>query len=426
MCQVAKFRAAHEIGHDGPMSQRPPRADARRLALARLISIAGNMAAAIALAAVMWERTHSSAWVAAGALSTSLVAGTITPITGALADRYDRRRVMIGSDLLAAVAYGLLAALVALHAPPATLLIAAALGAIMESPFVPASRAALPNLVSDEDVPWANGLLGQVSGLSAALGPLTGGALTGLLSGSVALGFNAVTFVVSAWLVRSIRRSFAAEGVQTHPSRRSMVREGFAVVRRTPIVRGVIVSGFVAFIGVGFVIAANPALADREGAGPIGLGALWAGWGVGTILGATVAPRLLRPGRELPVVIVGFLLQGVALGAAAVLPFWFVVVSQSLGGIGSGLADPARQTLIQRTVADHLRGRVIAVMEAAGWMSFAISLVAAGLLVDVIGLRESYALASMLFLAGTALLATLRDRGPTVAQPTIPGLNQER
>ena len=65
-------------------------------------------------------------------------------------------------------------------------------------------------------------------------------------------------------------------------------------------------------------------------------------------------------------------------------------------------------------------------MEAAGWMSFALSLVAAGLLVAVIGLLESYSLASMLFLAWTALLVTLRDRGPTVAQPTIPGLNQER
>jgi MFS family permease len=116
-------------------------------------------------------------------------------------------------------------------------------------------------------------------------------------------------------------------------------------------------------------------------------------------------------------VIIGFTLQGLALGAAAVLPFWFVVASQSLGGIGGGLADPARHTLIQRTVADHLRGRVIAVMEAAGWMSFAISLVAAGLLVDVIGLRESYALASALFLVGTLLLVALRGRATNVAQP---------
>jgi hypothetical protein len=65
-------------------------------------------------------------------------------------------------------------------------------------------------------------------------------------------------------------------------------------------------------------------------------------------------------------------------------------------------------------------------MEAAGWMSFAISLVAAGLLVDVIGLRESYALASMLFLAGTVLLVSLRDRNPTIAQTEIPEPTQSR
>ncbi len=398
------------------MLERPARADARRLALARLISIAGNVAAGIALSAVMWQRTHSSAWVAAGALSTSLVAGTVTPFTGALADRHDRRRVMIGSDLLAAIAYGILAILVAGHAPPLAFLGAAAVGAIAESPFVPASRAALPNLVGDADLPWANGLLGQVAGLSFAVGPLVGGVLTGLISGAVALAFNAATFLLSAWLVRSIRRPF---GNPSHavPERRGMVREGLRVVWTTPIVRAIIASGFIAFIGVGFVIAANPAFADRQGAGPIGLGALWAGWGVGTIVGATLAPSLLRPGRELQIVCVGFALQGLAMGAAAVLPFWFVVASQALGGIGGGLADPARHTLIQRTVADQLRGRVIAVMEASGWLSFAVSLVAAGALVDVIGLRQAYGTAGSLFFVGTLMLVLMTSGRRTSRRP---------
>lgn len=386
---------------------RHPRRDARRLALARLISIAGNVAAGVALAAVLWERTHSAAWVAAGALSTSLVAGTVTPFMGALADRHDRRRVMIGSDLGAALAYLGVAVLIATDAPPVTYLLAAALGAVCESPFVPASRAAMPNLVRDEDLGWANGLLGQVAGLSFAVGPLVGGALTGLVSAGAAMSFNAFTFVLSAWLVTSISGRFSDGSPRMADRPGRMVRDGFGVVWRSPVLRAIIGSGFIAFIGVGFIIAANPALADRAGAGPIGLGALWAGWGLGTIVGASIVSRLLRPGAELRIVVIGFALQATALSAAAVLPFWLVVASQTIGGFGGGLTDPGRHTLIQRLVVDRMRGRVVAVMETVGWLSFAISLVAAGSLVDTIGLRESYAVAGGLFFAGTVLLVVL-------------------
>lgn len=393
------------------------RGDARRLALARLISMAGNVAAGVALASVLWTRTHSSGWVAAGALSTSLVAGTITPLTGALADRRDRRKVMIASDLLAAGMFGLLALLIALHAHPGWLLATAALGAVCESPFVPASRAALPNLVDDEDLPWANGLLGQVAGLSFAVGPLVGGALTGLVSGAMAMGFNAATFLVSAALVRSIRRRFDRRHETPAPTRRGMVRAGIRYAWNERLLRAVIVSGFVAFIGVGFVIAANPAFADREGAGAVGLGALWAGWGVGTIAGATLAPRLLAPGREVPLAVGGFALQGVALATAAILPFWVVVVSQTIGGVGAGIADPSRHTLIQRTAPDAMRGRVVAVMEAAGWLSFAVSLTAAGTLVDRIGVRPSYAVAAALFAVGTTLMVVMSRGGRVHSAP---------
>lgn len=405
-----------------PPSPEGSRRDARRLALARLISLSGSIAASIAIAAVLYQRTGSAAWVAAGALATSLVAGTITPLTGVLADRVDRRALMIASDLSAAAAFVALALLVAGEAAPLVLVVVAALAAILEAPFVPASRAALPNLVGDADLPWANGLLGQVSGLSFAVGPLVGGALAAVVGASAAMIFNGVTFLVSAALVWAIRRPFqlAREDAAERP--RGAVREGFRFVAGDRILRAVIFSGFVAFVGVGFIIAANPAFAERAGAGEVGLGALWAGWGVGTLIGAGFAPRLLAPGREVAVAVTGFALQATAILLAAILPFWVAVAALSLGGLGGGIADPARQTLVQRRSPDAMRGRVFSVMEAVGWSSFAVSLVAAGVLVDRIGIRPSYAVAGGLFAAGTLLMAILAGAAALRRRP--PGLGE--
>ncbi len=238
------------------------RRPAQMLALARLISISGSMAASIAITFILWDRTKSPAWVAAGALATSLVAGLLTPYAGSLGDRFDRRALMVWSDITAAVFFILLGIAVAMTAHPGVLVVLATGAAVCETPFVPASRAAMPNLVPDELLGWANGLLGRVTGLSFAVGPLVGGALAALIGVAAVFVVNAVTFVASALLVWRIRGVFQRGDVHGRAS--GGVREGFAFVSREPILRAVIFSGFVAFAGVGFVIVANPARAERD------------------------------------------------------------------------------------------------------------------------------------------------------------------
>ncbi len=383
------------------------RGDARIVALGRLISLAGSSAAGIALAAVLWRRTHDPAWVAAGALSSSLVAGLVTPLVGPFADRFDRRRLMVGSDVAAAIAFSVLAALVAMEAQPLLIVLMGAVAAVCETPFIPASRAALPNLVDDDDLPWANGLIGQVMGLSFTVGPVLGGVVTGVLGAPAALLLNAVSFAASAVLVRRIRGSFRRGGDAVVGREKGAVRAGFRFVASDRLLRATIFSGFVAFIGVGFMIATNPSFADHNGAGALGLGVLWTGWGVGSIVGARLSTRVLRHGREALVAVVGFALQASAILLASALPFWVVAAALSLGGVGSGIADPARQTLVMRRSPDAIRGRVFATMEAVGWTSFAISLVAAGALVARLGDRPSYLIAGLLFVVGTVQMVVM-------------------
>lgn len=383
------------------------RRDVRRLALARFISMAGSSAASIALAAELWARTGDPVWVAAAALSTSLVAGLLTPFAGALVDRGDRRRVMIASDALGGAVFVALAVAAFLEAPPLLLVVLAGSAAVMETPFIPASRAAVPSLVGDGDLPWANALIAQVGGVSIMLGPVIGGALAGGIGAPAALAANASSFVASLWLVASIRGSFG-----TRPCgmarERGAVRAGFAFVASEPLLRAVIASGFIAFIGVGFVIAANPAMADLLGWGATGLGLMSAAWGLGVIVGARLSARLLRSERLVTWAVAGFALQGVGHLAIWRLPDLATVLAAfAVGGLGGGIADPARQTLIQLRAPDAVRGRVFATMEAVGWTSFAVSLVAAGALVGSVGIRPSYLVSGALFLLGTLLMAVL-------------------
>ena len=132
------------------------RATIRRLALARAISGSGTTAAYVALSYVVYRDTHSAAWVSVAIMATFGVAGLTAPVSGWIGDRYDRRRVMIVSDLCAAA----LSVGVAAASGTTWLMVALTLAvSLAEAPFFPASSAAVPNLVDDEDLAWANGLL---------------------------------------------------------------------------------------------------------------------------------------------------------------------------------------------------------------------------------------------------------------------------
>ena len=79
--------------------------EVRRIAVARLISITGGAAAYTALMLTMYERTGSPTWLSATLLLTFGVSGFFSPIGGIIADRFDRKAVMIASDLLGAACF---------------------------------------------------------------------------------------------------------------------------------------------------------------------------------------------------------------------------------------------------------------------------------------------------------------------------------
>lgn len=179
----------------------------RRLYVAQLISFAGDWFATVALLGLVLELTGSAA---AASLVIVLQTGAFalaSPIAGVLADRLDRRMLMVIADF-ARVPVAL--ALVLVRSPDTLWIcfLAITLLAVGAALFEPTSSAALPNLVEPEELGEANVLLGSAWGVMLAVGAGLGGLVAATLGRDAAFVINAASFALSALLIVGIRRPF--------------------------------------------------------------------------------------------------------------------------------------------------------------------------------------------------------------------------
>jgi MFS family permease len=311
---------------------------ARRLAVARLVSLSGGSAAYIALVAALYGETGSALWISA-AIFASVVSSVVSaPFAGWIGDRFDRRRVLIGTDVAASFV-GFAMAAAARH-PLALVVLLGALSAV-QAPFEPASAAALPSVVSAADVPRANSLIAATSSAGYLVGPLLGGAVLAVGASPAALFVvDAATFLFSAAVVVSMRRSFGRGSTEEHPG----VLAGVRVIARERALRIPVLAGMVSLLGVGIVDVASYPLSLDLGGGSAGYGAMTGLLGGGGVLGAAVAGRLLHlPAARVLAGAFAASAAGLALaGAAPVLAL--VLAGMAVAGAGRGLGDVAEVT----------------------------------------------------------------------------------
>src|SRR4051794_34367652 len=143
-----------------------------RLATGGLVNSLGSGATSVAFGFFLYDRTGSAVWLSAWYFFSFGITGIFTPIAGWLADRYDRQKLIIASNLAAAMCS---LALIAAHSPVA-LVSVAFVASIVGRVGYPSFGAALPNLVGDEPLEWANGTLSVAYNIGTLLGPILGGA----------------------------------------------------------------------------------------------------------------------------------------------------------------------------------------------------------------------------------------------------------
>jgi MFS family permease len=391
-----------------------------------LISVTGGAAAYTALMFTVWHETHSATWQAAALLLTFGVVGILSPLTGSLGDRYDRRFVMIVSESIAAAVFFAMAFVDA----PKVLIVLAFASAMAESPFWSASAAAIPNLVErEEDIAWANSLLGLGRNAGIMLGPVIGGALVGAFGppqASWVFAINGVSFVVSVILTISVRGDYAGARSAADEEEHRGIAAGLRFIWRDRPLRVMVTAWFVFLLGAGMGMVADAPLAEFFHTGPAGFGLMITCWGFGSVVGSVLGRKLTA--RTEPVWLVlgaaGIALGGFGIAFAPAFPV--VLASLFVMGAGDGITIVAEQGIMQRRSPDAVRSRVMAGFDALLSLGIAIAYVFAGPVLKALGPRGVYgvgavsaAIAALLLLPLLRLRRASFEGDGTAARPEV-------
>jgi MFS family permease len=371
------------------------------LAAARIVSLTGDSLSLVALMLLVADRAGDALAVALLLLVGDFAPSLLGPLTGAVSDRFDLRRVMIVAEL----AQGALILVIAVALPPLpVLLVLVALRAVAGQVFLPASRTAMPALVADEDLPPANALLGFGANSGEVLGPLLAAALVGVIGIPGVLLVDAASFALSAVLllaVPSLRPAPSPDGLL------GSARDGLRFIRSHKAVR-VIALGFCAVVAcngvddVALVFLAH----DTFGAGDTAVALLLAAVGIGLLAGYAL---LSARGGRVPMVVL--LVAGFAVSSAGNLLTgltWAVAAAftvQTVRGLGIAAMDVATNTLLPRLVPAEMLGRVFGNLYGAIGVAAALSYVGGSVLLDLTSAPVTLVVAGGLGLVATAVTA---------------------
>ncbi len=388
----------------------------RLLFLATLASSIGTWLAFVALVIDVGERTGDANWVSALLIVEFLPIIVIGFFAGRLIDRVSRRWILVVSD---AVRAGVFFALPFTTSALQIIMLALAAG-IATSLFRPAVYAGLPNLVSDRDLPEANGILQTADNLTWTIGSVVGGALVAATSPDVAYILNGVSFAVSAVLILRIRQRF--EEADRAPSRGGWkdITEGLALAVRSRALLTVIVAWSIVMLANAGVNVSEYFLATEVfKGGDFGYGLLVGATGLGLVAGSLFGGSWVsQRGLAVPYA-VSIALMALGFGAAAVAPnVWVAALVVIAAGAGNGVAVVTNALLVQRGAPDRLRGRAFTVVMSVGYAVLGLGMVVAGPLTNAIGARAVWGISAGLTALG-ALVGLVLVRG--VTPETRPG-----
>jgi len=384
-----------------------------RLYAAQLISFAGDWFATVALLGLALELTGSAALAALVLVIQTGAFALASPIAGALADRFDRRRLLVAVDLARVpVALAFL-----LARDPETLWIAflaVALLAVGGALFEPTSSASLPNLVEPHQLPEANVLLGSAWGIMLAVGAALGGVVAATFGRDAAFVVNAASFALSAALIVGIRRPLQQPrsgvvgqglGLATFSS---SVATALAFARGSRLVASLLLSKATFGVGTGVILMLAVFGHEVFAAGDAGIGLLFAARGLGALVGPFVARAMVgTEDRGLLTGIASSLL--VVTGAYALFPLapgiGLAAALVFVAHLGGGAQWMLSSYGLQRTTPDEIRGRVFSLDYGLVTLAIAGSTLLAGFLADVLEPRFAvWAMVALIALAGSAWL----------------------
>jgi MFS family permease len=377
-----------------------------------LASNTGSWVQNLAVPYVLYEVTGSAFWVGLATFTQFLPAMVLGPLAGSIADRRDRRRVLFTTQTLLAIsALALWGAWAAGVRSPWAILALVTVSGVFGGLSIPSWQAFINDLIPREDLLSAVTLNSLQFNAARAIGPGVAGLVLVSLGPSWAFLINALSFVfvllaLSLVRVRPVARTTALAG--------NFLRQFGRALRYTRTQPGILV-GITCAVLVGAL--GNPIFqftvvfaADVYEVGPQALGAMNVALGVGAVLAAPLVSGWDAVLTRATLVRWAMLAYGAAIVAFALAPVYLLgLVALIVVGGGFLAVISATNTSVQVIVADHMRGRVMALRIMAFTGAYPLGALLQGWLSDVVGPRPTVAGAGgTLVVAGLWLAARPR------------------
>jgi MFS family permease len=357
--------------------------------IGQIVSEVGDHFNNVAVLSLAITATHNGAVIAGIMLSRAIPAVLAGPVAGVLLDRFDRKRIMIVSDLVRGVVA--LGFITAIGYKQTWLLYVLSALLMLASPFFTSGRSAiLPSIATDEELHTANSLTQTTGWMTLAVGAFLGGTTVAAFGYQLAFVFNSLSFFVSAFCISrliSVSGHFRAEHRSLNETKVARpwheYREGLAYMVKSPLILGI------GLIAVGWASGGGAAqvlftlfseMVFKRGAQ--GLGELWGTAGIGLLIGGIIGNRL---GKTISfeaykrTVFFCYLLHGGAYIVFSQMRHWgWALFFMGLSRASVAVSSVLNWSNLLKHVEDRFRGRVFSTIETMNWSTMMLSMLAAG------------------------------------------------
>ncbi len=378
----------------------------RRIQLALAGSMVGDWAYSTAV--VVWAYSAGGVRLVGGWMAIRLLLmAVVAPFGATLADRFDRKRVLVTTDLVRALLVGIATVLLYAGAPTLAILVVATLTGLVGTVFRPAQMAWLPSLTDKPaELTAANGASSTIESLAFFLGPALGALLIATTSVEAVFILNALTFIWSAVLVVGIRPVVTPAAEPGDPEEDADGGEGalasmaggFVHIARDRNLRMIAILACAQTVVAGATVVFNVVFAvDILKTGPQGIGFVDSTFGVGAIVGGFYAIARASRNRLAADLATGTVLWSLPLLLVVAWPSPVTVIAAAiLLGFGNPLVDVNFATIVQRLAPDKVLGRVFGAFEGALIATMALGSFAMPHLIEWIGLRGGLTVLALL------------------------------
>jgi Na+/melibiose symporter-like transporter len=410
--------------------------DFRLLLGAGLVSMTGDWILEIGLAYYIYAITGSTLASATMLLASFVPQILFSSVAGVFVDRWDRKRTMIGANLLLCVG---LAPLVLVHRADQVWIVYVVLmwEGIVQVFFSPAEQALVPHLVPDDRLVTANALNGQNADLSRLVGSAVGGVVAGLGGITALAAVDAATFVLAASMVAAVRTSgravvpadaTAESATQELEGRLGRLRrewvDGLRAAASQRVLRVIFAFVLVTSVGEGIMgTLFAPFVRDVLHGSAEAYGLVVSVQAIGGIAGGLVAASVGHRVSAAHLFGWGSVVFGIVDLTMFLYPLvwvqvWPAAVCMIVVGVPGALTVAGFMTLFQRSTADAYRGRVFGAMGLVQSVAMVGGAVGAGFLGSSVGIVPILALQGGGYLvAGCAIVLLLREVARTPAEP---------